>query len=119
MQSPSSCVLSVADSLPVLGLGPRLAIVTVIAPDLTILEVSDAAKCAMLMTWLIALSRQPTVRVHIVYPGSFEEDQTFRKRYSLFSRNFTEHMVAWENLTSVAFPDIATGGILTYNGQHA
>ncbi|KAI1353360.1 hypothetical protein F5Y01DRAFT_312850 [Xylaria sp. FL0043] len=83
-------VLNVTNRLLTPNLDPMLAIATSLGADPVTLE--------------------PMVRVNIVYPGPFKKDQAFRKFYSPFSSNFTEQMVSWTNLTSVAFPDIVAGG---------
>ncbi|KAI1770585.1 hypothetical protein F4818DRAFT_446201 [Hypoxylon cercidicola] len=88
-------VLNVTNSLLEPQLDPALAIATSISPDPTTLE--------------------PVIRVNIVYPGSLEKGQNFRKLFSPFSSGFTEQMTTWTNLTSVVFPDIVAGGLVNGN----
>ncbi|KAI1099519.1 hypothetical protein F4804DRAFT_345472 [Jackrogersella minutella] len=88
-------VLNVPDNLLAPQLDAALAIAISISPD--------------------PITLGPVIRMIIVYAGPFEKGQEFRKLYSPFSSGFTEQLVAWTNLTTVAFPDIVAGGLVNGN----
>ncbi|KAI0399652.1 hypothetical protein F4802DRAFT_588522 [Xylaria palmicola] len=88
-------VMNVTNRLLQPQLDKALAIATSISPDPTTFK--------------------PLVRVNIVYAGPFKNGQTIRKLYSPFSSNYTEQMVDWTKLGTVAFPDIVEGGRVTGN----
>ncbi|KAI1394184.1 uncharacterized protein F4822DRAFT_424651 [Hypoxylon trugodes] len=88
-------VMNVTNSLLTPQLDPALAIATSISPDPTTFK--------------------PAITVNIVYPGPLEKGQAFRKLYSAISSNYTEQMVPWTNLTSVALPAVEAGTLIKGN----